>query len=515
MDSTCEVWQFHALEGCYRGQPFLCAATGDAFALGSTGARLRSLRGGRLARTLPGPFRGIEWQGDQRRFSTYESVEPYAHGPQVNTVTVQDGTRVLVRRHGPHSVDISMSCWSNDRLPSLCCPTQGGVGEGATFSRHATTSCWASEEDGQRCCSLGVRVDAETGYTNWYDVFLMATADLSEEERQAWEGAVPPIRIDEEAFARKRRRWRAGLAEASHYCACGRGATDREVMSELIPQLIRSQVRLSRTFVDIGAGRCGPPDPLHALLAAPEAVAEGFHGLAVDMSAEDVAACSSSLGPVNATARSLAVAVDPATVQATLRPELEDLFDGSSTTSGHPWPLDLLVVDIDGCDCPVTAELLQLVTPKIIVLEINFGVPPPFRYSMLHDASRLDTVRRDYEGDSYDPAAGCSLSYALHMLRPFGFHLLRLARQDAIFVHESVGHAFEGLADGPLGAARLPLDEMECFRRSSLWMQLPAVYVQEWFFTSHPGLSLARIWSNMSVVNKARNRSGVPFALDY
>ena len=48
-----------------------------------------------------------------------------------------------------------------------------------------------------------------------------------------------------------------------------------------------------------------------------------------------------------------------------------------------------------------------------------------------------------YDIDRLNPVSGCSLSYALHKFKPFGYHLLRLTPADAIFVHESVAPIME------------------------------------------------------------------------
>ncbi|CAE8583734.1 unnamed protein product, partial [Polarella glacialis] len=82
------------------------------------------------------------------------------------------------------------------------------------------------------------------------------------------------------------------------------------------------------------------------------------------------------------------LAVDPSTVVAKLRPYLAIMFEGRGLNEGPPWPLDFMAVDIDGCDCLVTEELMQLVRPKVLQLEIAYHIPPPFRFTSQWDASR-------------------------------------------------------------------------------------------------------------------------------
>eukprot|EP00747_Dinoflagellata_sp_TGD_P069081 gnl/TRDRNA2_/TRDRNA2_155981_c0_seq2.p1 gnl/TRDRNA2_/TRDRNA2_155981_c0~~gnl/TRDRNA2_/TRDRNA2_155981_c0_seq2.p1 ORF type:complete len:154 (+),score=3.39 gnl/TRDRNA2_/TRDRNA2_155981_c0_seq2:33-494(+) len=153
---------------------------------------------------------------------------------------------------------------------------------------------------------------------------------------------------------------------------------------------------------------------------------------------------------------------------------------------------------------------MQLVRPKVLVLEIAFHIPPPFRFAAQHDPARFSEWLRDYDVTAYNPTAGCSLSYALHGLRPYGMHLLSLSDHDAILVHESVAPLFERT----LGVL-FPQDEFTCFRKSRLWMQFPVSYVREWFFAAHPGESLGRVWSNITRVQREVHRTDAPFSLDY
>eukprot|EP00913_Durusdinium_trenchii_P001170 g1076.t1 len=166
-----------------------------------------------------------------------------------------------------------------------------------------------------------------------------------------------------------------------------------------------------------------------------------------------------------------------------------------------PWPLDFLVVDIDGVDCLVVEELMQLVRPKVMQLEIAFHFPPPFRFSMHWDSEKSPRWNDEYDIDRLNPVSGCSLSYALHKFKPFGYHLLRLTPADAIFVHESVAPIMES----GLGT-KLPQDEFLCYRSSTLYAQMPGNYVREWFYAPHPATAFSRIWSNISSLNKEIGR---------
>lgn len=142
-------------------------------------------------------------------------------------------------------------------------------------------------------------------------------------------------------------------------------------------------------------------------------------------------------------------------------------------------------------------------------LEIAYHYPPPFRFSMHWDIRRshgwnaerlgkgrnethrhprqslytafVGYVRQDaprYDIDRLNPVSGCSLSYALHQFKPYGYHLLRLTPADAILVHDSVAHIVElGEADlkhsskWPGLGTKLPQDEFQCYRQSTLYVQ--------------------------------------------
>ena len=80
---------------------------------------------------------------------------------------------------------------------------------------------------------------------------------------------------------------------------------------------------------------------------------------------------------------------------------------------------------------------------QVLMLEIAFHFPPPFRFSAHWDVKRSHSWNADYDVDQLNPSSGCSLSYATHKFKPFGYHLLRLTHTDAVFVHESVKPSIE------------------------------------------------------------------------
>ena len=92
-------------------------------------------------------------------------------------------------------------------------------------------------------------------------------------------------------------------------------------------------------------------------------------GLAVEADEEPLRRCAEVTS--NATAKVIPVhlAVHPPTVLASLRPHIEMLFkdDGPVMDDGR-LPLDVLVMDIDGCDCTIVEELLLSIRAIICAL---------------------------------------------------------------------------------------------------------------------------------------------------
>ena len=85
----------------------------------------------------------------------------------------------------------------------------------------------------------------------------------------------------------------------------------------------------------------------------------------------------------------------------------------------------------------------QAVEMQVMILEMAYHIPPPFRFSAHWDVKRSHSWDAEYDVDRYNPSSGCSLSYALHKFKPFGYHLLRMTENDAVFVHESVRSIIE------------------------------------------------------------------------
>lgn len=516
-DSLCEIWQFHPEEGCARGRPHIClhAPTSRWMPPGVMPARLRE-------QSDVGPdtawlgSSAITWWWSPGVFTSHERVEPYIDVPEVRRFHGGGDEAFLARRWGPDAsqFEVSMSCWSPARRPDQCCLP----GHGRKRDRGGL-GCWWYRSYEEHCCKVGAESVEVLTDNVLYEAFHQLSNDLPREAFSDLHFVLPGIAIDEDAFSRKRLRWRVGWNEPTSLCSSvgreGGGVMDDVNIGLALWPLVRllkaAGDPLTRTFVNIGAGTCRPPDPLHQFLHSPDAA--GFVGLAVDADWSRLRQCPGAMS--NATAKVIPVhlALDPLTAVAALRPHMDKLLRRRRPRlagNGSRYQLDILVMDIDACDCLVVEELLQMLAPRILVLEIASHIPPPFRFSAQHDVLRSSEWLDVYNIDRLDPVAGCSLSFALHRFRPYGMHLLQLLGADAIFVHESLAPT---LADA-LGVL-LPQDEFLCYRRSRPFVQMPLGHVREWFFAPHPAESIGFIIGNLTFAARTLGRPDAPFTVDY
>ncbi|CAK9051695.1 unnamed protein product [Durusdinium trenchii] len=488
-DTSCEVWQFNPMFACYRGKSSVCMRSGDSFASGSVGERLR---GSAFAGN------GIHWFGRQQNYAELVDLDPEAFGPRELVIQGLDGESYRLWRNGAR-LEVDISCWSNSRHPQGCCD----------WPRTPTPPrpCWGDAGMAEHCCKDGVSADRKF----LYNVYTRTTPFLSHAELAYFERLLPEEKINEANFNASRTRWASGwhppdlLCPSASMAIDGQRATvDASTVLWPLAVLLAAHMQITGTFVNIGAGTCLPPDPLYQLLASPEGY--GFLGLAVEGDATRLKRCEVEMASTFATVVPVHLTLNPIDAVHQLLPFLGAMFPEALP----PWPLDFLVVDIDGVDCLVVEELMQLVRPKVMQLEIAFHFPPPFRFSMHWDSEKSPRWNDEYDIDRLNPVSGCSLSYALHKFKPFGYHLLRLTPADAIFVHESVAPIMES----GLGT-KLPQDEFLCYRSSTLYAQMPGNYVREWFYAPHPATAFSRIWSNISSLNKEIGREDVPFTLDF
>ena len=165
--------------------------------------------------------------------------------------------------------------------------------------------------------------------------------------------------------------------------------------------------------VDLGAG-VRDSDPCFPLFDA------GYAGLMVDGDPAQRPKMRQRI-PSSRVAQEIAL-LSPANVAGMLR------------AAGAPSVPDLVKIDIDSFDCAVIAALLDAYKPKAIVMEANIHFPPPMRFALLR-ADRYDSERR---GCAY----GCSLAYQAALLKSYGYTLLQLEWNNAIYVRADAAAPF-------------------------------------------------------------------------
>ncbi|CAE7657370.1 hypothetical protein AK812_SmicGene23378 [Symbiodinium microadriaticum] len=485
-DKACEVWQYNPEYGCWRGSPLECKFSGRHFCFESRGEQLRMPY-------VPEGSQPHAYRGSSRNFAETAAVDPYAK-LVVEEVNGAAGEVYQVRRAGPRQdqMMIAASCWSHTRHPDWCCPLPDSPPE---------TLCWTVESIRDHCCNNGISADGVLLYKVFHDL----TSFMGPPELEYFHSLFGGYPIDEDALKSTQLYFRVGKHRPGAICHSADYRSDgSEVLLPLVSLLLASRQPMSRTFLNIGAGTCESPDPLYQLLASD--AGQGFVGIAVEANQARLKKCVKVMNATPGRVLPVSLTMDPISAAEQLRPHLEKIFGQSP----KPWPLDVLVVDVDGVDCLIIEELMRVVRPKVIQLEILAHIPPPFRFSQQWHMDHSPIWDQDYDMETFMPTAGCSLSYALHKFRPFGYHLLQLAMHDAVFVHKSIGRVIErGLR------LKFPQDEFQCYRNSTLWLQRPASFVREWFFSRHPSTVLADIWSNISEWNQEIGRGSSPFTLDF
>lgn len=136
--------------------------------------------------------------------------------------------------------------------------------------------------------------------------------------------------------------------------------------------------------------------------------------------------------------------------------------------------LDILKIDIDSFDCPVLEVVLDKLSAKLILMEVNPSIPPPYQWSMLHH-SKLWEFFNAYHDTREVPIRGCSLSYEVDMLKRHGYDLLMFGGHDAIFSHHSIRDTW--LPHRP------PVDEFSCFNKAFIVANgIPIELTRRWFY---------------------------------
>jgi len=178
----------------------------------------------------------------------------------------------------------------------------------------------------------------------------------------------------------------------------------------------------------------------------------------------------------------------------------------SELVTEPPTWLDVLKVDIDSYDCPVLEVLLGAVQARIILVEANPSIPPPYQWAMLHHPELWDFFN-GFKSPEEVPIRGCSLAYEVDLLQRFGYDFIAFGGHDAIFTHSSVRSAWSPL--------RPPMDEFDCYNEAFIAANgIPIAKTRRWFFElADTQEALPEIWAFFSDWMLENARRLFPFAL--
>lgn len=168
--------------------------------------------------------------------------------------------------------------------------------------------------------------------------------------------------------------------------------------------------------------------------------------------------------------------------------------------------LDILKVDIDSYDCPVLEVLLRTLTAKIILVEANPSIPPPYQWAMLHHSELWDFFN-GFSSPEEVPIRGCSLAYEVDLLRRFGYDFIAFGGHDAVFTHHSVRSAWHPLEP--------PMDEFDCYLEAFIAANgIPISLTRRWFFEiNDTQQTLPEIWDFFADWMREHAPRLFPFAL--
>mmetsp|Transcript_17444 Transcript_17444/g.52703 ORF Transcript_17444/g.52703 Transcript_17444/m.52703 type:complete len:358 (-) Transcript_17444:75-1148(-) len=171
-----------------------------------------------------------------------------------------------------------------------------------------------------------------------------------------------------------------------------------------------------------------------------------------------------------------------------------------------PAVLDILKVDIDSYDCPVLEVLLRTLSAKIVLVEANPSIPPPYQWAMLHHPELWEFFN-GFSSPEEVPIRGCSLAYEVDLLRRHGYDFIAFGGHDAVFTHQSVRSAWLPMEP--------PVDEFDCYLEAFIAANgIPISLTRRWFFElNDTQQALPEIWDFF--VNWMREHSPrlFPFAL--
>lgn len=267
---------------------------------------------------------------------------------------------------------------------------------------------------------------------------------------------------------------------------CDPSLVDTQNIWPLLQRVHRAGFPLAGRYVNVGASDGQADDPLYEYVRSTNAT-----GVAVERNPERCDRHRQALPQVH-------VACSEVTPQNVLFLVDEVL--------SPPEMLDIIKVDIDSYDCPVLEVLLGALSARVVLVEANPSIPPPYQWAMLHHPQLWDFFNSFHSPEEV-PIRGCSLAYEVDLLRRFGYDLVAFGGHDAIFTHSSVRSAWFPLEP--------PMDEFDCYNEAFIAANgIPIQSTRRWFFElGDPQVGLPEIWDFFASWMQVHSPRLFPFAL--
>jgi len=267
---------------------------------------------------------------------------------------------------------------------------------------------------------------------------------------------------------------------------CAPTLVDTQNIWPTLERISDAGFQLTRRYINVGAHDGHSDDPLYKYASLSKA-----SGIAVERDPERCSRHREALPLVDVVCSE----VTPQNVISLVKPVLSEGLE-----------LDVLKVDIDSYDCPVLEMLLPEITAKVVLVEANPSIPPPYQWAMLHHPKLWDFFN-SFSNPEEVPIRGCSLAYEVQLLRRYGYDLVAFGGHDAVFTHESVRSAF--------APYEIPMDEFDCYNEAFIAANgIPIDRTRHWFFQQKDvQVGLPDIWDFFVDLMKANSPRLFPFAL--
>ncbi|CAK9102695.1 Retrovirus-related Pol polyprotein from transposon TNT 1-94 [Durusdinium trenchii] len=427
------------LSGMYDGSVSVAVNVGQELSLGSLGVRVSS--------TDP----------DLIKFPTALTFTIYTSIELISLLRV-------VRRH------VAVPTWHMQRC-SRCSPKR------AEAQKYKAEAAGATD-----CVSLvSCRPDRKRGWRategQWPECEKSPGETLSAAVRDFLCSTLPSENswYDFEGYERARLRYRFGTADRAH-CAVPAWRYLREEPLRLY-SLLQAKLEATKILINIGAGDASIDDPLGNILRN-FAGGKTWSGVYFDAVPENCEKVRQAMDETNSEIRvHCGFSTPDSVVSAICRslqgvPGMKETCQSAGVTRvaavdarAARIDVDALSIDIDSFDCAVLREVLRVVSPKMVSVEV-MPLPPPVSVLTEFHPQHLRSANANMSGYAAISGGttrqggffpGCSLSAAIALLWPNSLGLYRLSARDALFVRKDV-------AELVLGEDWRPADEFQCWR---------------------------------------------------